>query len=650
MSSLPLKSLTLYKHGVGFFHREGPLPHQTIKLLYDRSAMNDILKSLTVTTGGEGQILGIDFETPRQTGEILAANTIRLDDGRALRDLFLSIRGRAVICHTTHHEEISGLVLGIDEPAGDQPLGHTVISLFDELTGVVRRCLLGDLSGVSLLDKTAKEDLAYFLQHMGRESQYGTITLRFSEDANQAAVSYVAPAPTWRISYRLIGDKPDENGQGEALFQGWAIFDNILEEDLNEISLSLVAGMPISFTYGLYHPHVPERPHFEDEQRTINQEITFDGGVRAEAMLDSMAMAEAPASASPRPQARRPAPSPKMARERAKSSVQIDTKGSELGELFEYQIQTPVSVGRGQSAMVPIFQTDLNFEKRLIFNEQKYKKHPVAVYEAANQSGTPLERGPVTVVEGGDYLGDAIINFTPAEAKIVVPFAVELGVAISRSSSRSIERRGISLRDAFLIYEDWEIITTSYRLRNKLGEAVKITIEHPRETHYNLVTTSSLQEETSKYWRFEAAAGIKTIEKFEVVERRLISRRQALSNLSWREAQTAFQDSLLDERSRQRVKALLDILEPLEKREEELAENTAQRSEIFEKQKQIQANLGSLGKEGKEGALRLRYIESLEQSEDQLRDLALQAKSLNERIGTLKNLLATKLKSWAEKS
>ncbi len=57
-------------------------------------------------------------------------------------------------------------------------------------------------------------------------------------------MSYIAPAPTWRVSYRLVTGEQRRTRTARALLLGWGIFDNRLEEDLEGISLSLVAGCP----------------------------------------------------------------------------------------------------------------------------------------------------------------------------------------------------------------------------------------------------------------------------------------------------------------------------------------------------------------------------------------------------------------------
>ena len=101
-------------------------------------------------------------------------------------------------------------------------------------------------------------------------------------------VSYLVPCPTWRVSYRLVAEAatPDEpatsaesdreDRRGELLLQGWGLFDNRLEEDLNDVNVRLVAGQPISFIYDLTTSRIPQRPVVQDEARIASGPVQFD--------------------------------------------------------------------------------------------------------------------------------------------------------------------------------------------------------------------------------------------------------------------------------------------------------------------------------------------------------------------------------------
>ena len=214
----------------------------------------------------------------------------------------------------------------------------------------------------------------------------------------------------WRVSYRLVVDSHREPTQPRALLMGWGIFDNRLEEDLQGISLSLTAGMPISFVYDLYTPFTPERPVVKEEARVAAAPVEFAGVVpEADECLAEPAFI--------RTLAPPPAPPSLAVMEKAsladmERSAPVTTKGAALGELFQYVIGTPVTVGRGQSAMVPIISAQLKALKEWLYNGAKLPAHPAATLRLNNTTGLTLERGPVTVIENGEYVGEAVLPFT----------------------------------------------------------------------------------------------------------------------------------------------------------------------------------------------------------------------------------------------
>src|SRR5882724_7414935 len=68
-------------------------------------------------------------------------------------------------------------------------------------------------------------------------------------------VSYTIAAPIWKTTYRVVLDQA-----GKPFFQGWAIVDNVGEEDWNNISLSLISGTPVSFIQPIQQPFYRYRP------------------------------------------------------------------------------------------------------------------------------------------------------------------------------------------------------------------------------------------------------------------------------------------------------------------------------------------------------------------------------------------------------
>src|SRR5690606_102322 len=71
----------------------------------------------------------------------------------------------------------------------------------------------------------------------------------------EMVVSYTIAAPIWKTTYRVVLD-----GDGEPFFQGWAIVDNVSDEDWDNVQLSLVSGSPVSFIQNLQKPLYRYRP------------------------------------------------------------------------------------------------------------------------------------------------------------------------------------------------------------------------------------------------------------------------------------------------------------------------------------------------------------------------------------------------------
>ena len=68
----------------------------------------------------------------------------------------------------------------------------------------------------------------------------------------------------WKATYRILlgeASKPP-------LIQGWAVVDNTQDEDWENVQLSLIAGLPVSFTHDLYTPRYIRRPEVKVQETT----------------------------------------------------------------------------------------------------------------------------------------------------------------------------------------------------------------------------------------------------------------------------------------------------------------------------------------------------------------------------------------------
>ncbi len=74
-------------------------------------------------------------------------------------------------------------------------------------------------------------------------------------------VSYAVPTPTWKAAYRVVLAEPNaEERTPGGLIQGWAMVNNVSQEDWANVQLTLATGAPMSFVHDLHTPEYVKRP------------------------------------------------------------------------------------------------------------------------------------------------------------------------------------------------------------------------------------------------------------------------------------------------------------------------------------------------------------------------------------------------------
>ena len=294
--------------------------------------------------------------------------------------------------------------------------------------------------------------------------------------------------------------------------------------------------------------------------------------------------------------------------------------GQALGELFQYNVNVPVTVGRGQWAMVPIVSSDLTFRKDLIYNGQKMAVHPVATIRFMNESGLTLERGPVTVLDNGEYLGEAVLPFTADKAEAVISYAVELGVHIEEAQDGA-RLQSLQIKEGYLLQQFYDIRRTLYRIDNRTAQAKTILIEYNVNTAYTIFETPPPAERTLDTYRYKVEAPPATVTEFTVQARQLRASKEELHNLSYRRLKDYFDGRFLDKQLYQSLRSLLDSWAEVARLQKTIVEMDGRREKIYHMQKQAQQNMAGLSTEGEEGKLRSRYVQQLTQSEEELAEI-----------------------------
>ena len=265
-----------------------------------------------------------------------------------------------------------------------------------------------------------------------------------------------------------------------------------------------------------------------------------------------------------------------------------------------------MTVGRGQSAMVPVVSADLDYQKDLLYNGRTMQMtavgpHPVATLRLKNASGLTLERGPVTVLDAGEYVGEAVLPFTAVGGEVVVPYAVELGAKVHEAAGSSREIYRLSIKGAYLNVEEWDVRWREYRVSNSTANPLTVLVEHPRSSHYDLFDTLAPKERTDEHLRFEVDVPAWEESVLKVQERRLVSRQEALEKQTHRGLSRYLKQGLIDRKAHDQVVKLLMLYDTIADHEKQLKQLEDEREKVYKAQEQIQGNMQALGQSGKEG-------------------------------------------------
>ena len=261
-AKLPVHRVVLYKSGVGYFeHLGGVRGDQTVRIDFTSSQLNDVLQSLTVLDLNGGRISGVNYNSEAPLSQRLGTLRFPLSEQTDVSKFYGALRGARLEIHNGA-SVITGRLLSIERKtrvSGGTTLEVDLITLVSD-AGEVHSVEITPAVSVHLAERDVNEEVSRYLGLLSsvRQEDVRRMTIATSGSGErQLYVSYISEVPIWKTTYRIV--LPSKSGE-EPLLQGWAIVDNTVGEDWNNVELSLVAGAPQSFIQQLSQPYYARRP------------------------------------------------------------------------------------------------------------------------------------------------------------------------------------------------------------------------------------------------------------------------------------------------------------------------------------------------------------------------------------------------------
>jgi hypothetical protein len=648
-ADLPVTQVVLYKHGIGFFERSGKLaPGESVRLEFNASDMNDVLKSLTLAEPGGGKITGLRYDSMDPLSHALSGFPFQIANSQPISGLLDQLKGARVALQLGDRT-VSGVIVNgrLLSAANNQPEREQLILLMDD--GELHTVDLGAVNGIRFTDAHLQQQFKDYLSMVATaRSQDKRAVYIDSTDTHehQLIASYTVPQPVWKSSYRLI-----LGATGQPTLEGWAMVDNTSGEDWTNIALSLVSGRPISFVSQLYAPKYVARPTADLPDDAAARPVIHASGYPA---------------APPAPTAAPPMQGRALARQQtlttlasetggkafldssdlvtgvAPSSIVADAAAGELGELFEYRISQPVTIRKNESALLPFLQQPIDSRKLLIYSDSS-SEHPTNAAELTNSTGKTLDGGPITVYDGGAYAGEALMETLKSGDKRLISYAVDLGTRITQAfGGKTAVIREIHASRGVLTTKLAAEETRTYTVRNVDAKPKTLIIEHPIRPMYTLLTQKPA-EKTSTAYRFEISLAPNSTRELVVSEERVYDQTYQVTNLTPDSIVEYARNRDLTDAARRQLQAIADQKRQIADNAAALADTASQITALTNDETRIRQNISSLNNVSGQQQQVQNYARQLDAHEQQLAALRDQQSDLQKKKTALESALARQL-------
>jgi hypothetical protein len=259
--NVPVRRVILYKNGIGYFEHVGKVRgNETVTVAFNSNQLNDVLKTLTVLDLGSGRVTGVSYNSEAPLAERFGNLRLPVGEHATLVQLLDALRGARLEVRGAD-QALTGRLLSVEQRTGTRNGASTTVN---ELTlvgdnGDIRVVEITPSVTIKLAERDSTEQVSAY---MGLLASQRARDQRLVKIATAGAgerdllVSYISEVPVWKTTYRIV--LPSRGGAPQ--LQAWAIVDNTIGEDWQNVELSLVAGAPQSFLQQLSQPLYAQRP------------------------------------------------------------------------------------------------------------------------------------------------------------------------------------------------------------------------------------------------------------------------------------------------------------------------------------------------------------------------------------------------------
>lgn len=667
VASLPIQRVALYKNGVGFFEHAGQVHgNERVRIDFTTAQLNDVLQTLTAVDLGGGHVSGASYNSTTPVEQQLRSLPLSLHADADAQDFYASIRGARVEV-TGDGPPVTGRILNIEmrqappaksnDASQTTPVSRHFLTVISD-AGLVRTVELTGRTGVRLLDSALHADVNRYLQILGENHRDGLRHLTLTDSGTgtrELRVSYISEVPVWKSTYRILFDnRVGTGGARQATLQGWAVVDNTVGVDWNNVQLSLIAGAPQSFIQPISQPYYARRPQLGLPEEAQLTPQTHESGEPSQPMTAGVAgsgMGSAGGFATGngsgggimgglgmgRGNGLGPgaggntgggtysvgaAAAPISYEDSANATMAVNTTTAGFDDFFEYKLTEPVTLAKNQSALVPILQTKVDVDPVTLYSVNSGSA--LRALWVRNTSTLTLDRGSFSIVESGNFSGQGLLDpIHPGERRLL-SYAADTAVRVTpdgQADHRTRRLQQVTVARGILTERSGEVAETEYLVHNAAAEPRTVIVEVPRLRGWELDSDPKPEESTGTVYRFRVMTQAGETVRLHVGQRHTLSTRYALLNTTSEQITVLLRQQGDTSRVREALQPVLEAKRRVADLDMQIAQKGQESNRIENDQSRLRQNLQALKGSPEERALVKRYTAELNAQEDQLATL-----------------------------
>ena len=309
-----------------------------------------------------------------------------------------------------------------------------------------------------------------------------------------------------------------------------------------------------------------------------------------------------------------------------------------VGDFFEYDLKQKITIGKNQSALVPILQSSIQAEKVTLWrpsdDEDDDAGHvPLRAVWIKNTSGQVLDSGTFNVLEGGTFAGEGVLDSIHPDERRLLSYAADTAVQVKHedeSSEKPYSRIRIAKGVMVMTREQRESV--KFEVHNADKNPREVVLEYPAESGWELTKDSPKPEETtSSFHRFRIPVDPGKTAELKVESVHPEETQYALTNLNSDEVALLVQQQRMTPELEKAFRQVIDQKNVVAGLQSQIESRQQELNAINRDQARIRENMKALKGSPEEKALLQRYTGQLNSQEDRLTVLNKEIAALQQR-------------------